>query len=282
MDTSVHMSRSGLILVLFLAASILPGCQEEVPEAPYIARVGNAFLTQEEVNRLLENRSALLDSADAVSQIVEQWVTNQLLFQEASDRGLKGDPDVQRLLADNERSVMIDALVTRMLDAEMGDGPEEAAIRTYYEQHREQLALREPFVRVSHLVFENPDSAEAVRARLSTGGDPGTAPYTDNVARQLDPDSFYPQRQLFAAIPGLGQAVSDMRIGQVLPVFEHEGSFHVVLLLDRLDAGTVPSLEMIHDDIRDRVAIQMRKQLYARQVQRLRTRAMAREELEIR
>ena len=282
MDASVHMNRLRWIPLLILSISVLAGCQEDVPETPYIARVGNAVLTQEEVNRLLENRSALLDSADAVSQIVEQWVTNQLLFQEASDRGLKGDPDVQRLLADNERSVMIDALVTRMLNAEMGDGPEEAAIRTYYEQHREQLALREPFVRISHLVFENPDSAEAVRRRLQSGSVSDVEPDTDNVARQLDPDSFYPQRQLFAAIPGLGPSVSEVRVGEVLPVFEHDGSYHVVRLLDRLDAGTVPSLDMIHDDIRDRVAIQMRKQLYARQVQRLRTRAMAREELEIR
>ena len=59
----------------------------------------------------------MLDSADAAAQIVEQWVTNQLLFQEATSRGLRGDPEVQRLLADNERSVLVNALMQRLVDA---------------------------------------------------------------------------------------------------------------------------------------------------------------------
>jgi hypothetical protein len=278
----VDSFRPGQVLSGLLLMLVLSGCGDQEPSVLYVARVGDALLTQEDISRLLENRSPLLDSTDAVSQIVEQWVTNQLLFQEARDRGLRGDPEVQRLLADNERSVMIDALVSRMLDEEMGDGPEEAAIQTYYEQHRDQLALREPFVRVVHLVFADADSALAARRTLLSGspGDPNALSGLSD--RQLDLESFYPQRQLFAAIPGLGEAVGALRTGQVTPVLEHDRAFHLVQLTERLEEGTVPALDMIRDEISHRVTIQMRKQLYARQVQRLRTRAMAREELVIR
>lgn len=276
---SIRVGIAGWCCILSLAVA---GCGDPEPTVPYVARVGEALLTQEDVSRLLENRSPLLDSTDAVSQIVEQWVTNQLLFQEARDRGLRSDPEVQRLLADNERSVMVDALVSRMLDEEMGDGPDEAAIQTYYEQHRDQLALREPFVRVVHLVFEDADSADAARRLLLSSNAPDPNTLSGLADRQLDLESFYPQRQLFAAIPGLGEAVSALRVGQVTPVLEHDGAFHVVQLTDRLEEGTVPALDMIRDEISHRVTIQMRKQLYARQVQRLRTRAMAREELVIR
>lgn len=261
---------------------LITACGSPEPAQPFVARVGNALLTQEEVSRLLVDRSPQLDSSDAISQIVEQWVTNQLLYQEARDRGLKSDADVQRLLADNERSVMVDALVSRMLDEEMGDGPDDAAIQTYYEQHRDQLALREPFVRVIHLVFEDADSASAARRQLVSSSPPDPEELSGMSDRQLDLASFYPQQQLFAAIPGLGEAVASLRIGQVTPVLERDGAYHIVQLTDRLEEGTVPALDMIRDEISHRVTIQMRKQLYARQVQRLRTRAMAREELEIR
>ena len=273
--------RFAVLGVLFSLAASFGGCRAPEPDRPFVARVGDALLTQEDIGRLLENRSPLLDSTDAVSQIVEQWVTNQLLYQEARDRGLRGDPEVQRLLADNERSVMVDALVSRMLDEEMGEGPDEAAIQTYYEQHRDQLVLREPFVRVIHLVFEDADSAASARRLLLSS--PSLDPYALSGLsdRQLDPEAFYPQRQLFAAIPGLGDAVAALSTGQVTPVLEHDGALHVVKLTDRMDSGAVPALDMIRDEISHRVAIQMRKQLYARQVQRLRTRAMAREELEI-
>lgn len=261
---------------------LVTACGSPEPTQPFVARVGNALLTQEEVSRLLVDRSPQLDSSDAISQIVEQWVTNQLLYQEARDRGLRSVADVQRLLADNERSVMVDALVSRMLDEEMGDGPDDAAIQTYYEQHRDQLALREPFVRVIHLVFEDADSAAAARRQLVSSSPPDPEALSGMSDRQLDMASFYPQQQLFAAIPGLGEAVASLRIGQVTPVLERDGAYHIVQLTDRLEEGTVPALDMIRDEISHRVTIQMRKQLYARQVQRLRTRAMAREELEIR
>ncbi len=221
----------------------------------------------------------MLDSADAVSQIVEQWVTNELLYQEAVDRGLRGDPEVQRLLADNERSVLIDALVTRFLDDELGDGPDEAAIQTYYEQHRDKLALREPFVRIRHLVYGNADSARAGLAALEASLLTPVIPSGGRLASPVRDDVFYPQGQLFAATPGLSQVVDRLDVGDVNPVFAVDSTFHVVQLLDRLDTGSVPTLDMIKDEIRGRVAIETRKQLYARQVQRLRTRALAREEL---
>ncbi|MGB1375862.1 MAG: peptidyl-prolyl cis-trans isomerase, partial [Rhodothermales bacterium] len=182
----------------------------------------------------------------------------------------------------NERSVLIDALVSRVLAAEMNDGPDESAIQTYYEQHREKLALREPFVRVRHLIYENQDSAEAARAGLQASLLSPVLPEGGRLASGLSDDAFYPERQMFAATPGLGEVVANLDIGDVHDVFEMDSTFHVVQLMDRLETGAVPSIDMVRREIRDRVAIDIRKQLYARQVERLRTRALAREELEVR
>lgn len=275
--------RVGLASIgLFFSLMLWAGCTSSPEPAPYVARVGNSLLTQGEVNALIQDRPVFLDSVDAVSQIVEQWVTNELLYQEALSRGLRGDPDVQRLLADNERSVLIDALVSRVLAAEMNDGPDESAIQTYYEQHREKLALREPFVRVRHLIYENQDSAEAARAGLQASLLSPVLPEGGRLASGLSDDAFYPERQMFAATPGLGEVVANLDIGDVHDVFEMDSTFHVVQLMDRLETGAVPSIDMVRREIRDRVAIDIRKQLYARQVERLRTRALAREELEVR
>ncbi len=51
--------------------------------------------------------------------------------------------------------------------------------------------------------------------------------------------------------------------------------------MDRLEIGTLPELNMIESMIRSRVQIEGRKQMLARQVQRLRNEAIAREELEV-
>ena len=271
-----------VIAGILLCLTTWIGCSPPPEPEPFVARVGNAKLTEAEIADLLKDRSAFLDSADAVSQIVEQWVTNELLYQEALARGLRGDPDVRTLLSDNERSVLIDALVTRFLATEIGEGPDEAAIQTYYEQHRDQLALREPYVRIRHRVFTNPDSAEFARQALTA------VPLLDSGATGqvntsgIQDDVFYPEAHVFAASPGLNTLLRDLKPGDVRLVTTPDSSYHVVQLLDRLPSGTVPDREMVRETIRERLTIEMRKQLYARQVERLRTRALAREELVVR
>ena len=263
------------------------GCGKESYPTDFVARVGSSVLTQEDVQRSLQDQTAFVDSADAASQIIERWVTNELLFQEALSQGLKSDAQVQRLLADNERSVLISALVNKMTTEDLEGGPDDDAIRTYYEQNRDQLALREPYVQVRHLAFSSPDSAAIFRKSVSEMGlgDLGRAQFSRLAsvygADGPNPDTYYPQSQLFSTIPGLVEAVSTMRPGETLGVVNDTGRYHVIQLVRRLEIGTVPAMELIIDDLRAKVSIQLRKQLYARQVQQLRTRAQSRDELEI-
>jgi hypothetical protein len=268
-----------VLAAILVCLSTGTGCSPPPEPEPFVARVGNAKLTEAEIADLLQDRSAFLDSADAVSQIVEQWVTNELLYQEALSRGLRGDPDVRTLLSDNERSVLIDALVTRFLDTEIGEGPDEAAIQTYYEQHRDQLVLREPYVRIRHRVFTNPDSAEFAQQALNGLPLPDSGATDQWNTSGIQDDVFYPEAHVFAASPGLNMLLRDLSPGDVRLVSTPDSSYHVVQLLDRMTSGTVPDREMVRETIRERLTIEMRKQLYARQVERLRTRALAREEL---
>ena len=278
---------NGRCLFITLTMATLIGCGPKADYGDFVARVGSQTLTREELARSLDNRPYSLDSSEAASQIIEQWVTNELLFQEALDRGLRSDAEVLRLLAENERSVLISALVNRMYDEDSGE-LSEGALQTYYEQHRPQLTLREPFARLRYLSVVDADTAAMMVDSLRTGLDDEQF---EHLARRysVDPDAsvelasgYYPVSQLFGQDRGLHDAVTRLSEGQILPPFELDGRFHIAQMVDRVDAGTLPDLEMIAGDIAARVGIESRKQLFARQVQRLRTQALAREDLEIR
>ncbi|MDG1754925.1 MAG: peptidylprolyl isomerase [Rhodothermales bacterium] len=282
------MSNRFLILIWIVGLGFMVACGVPEEDQSYVARVGSATLTYSDVQRSLANQTAFLDSTDAVSQVVERWITNELLYQEAVDRGLMSDPSVQRLLEDNARSVMVSAIVDRMTTDDLESGPDEDAIRTYYEQHRNQLALREPFARVRHLIFLDADSAESIRSQIADLDldESGMEAYALLSAKHMpgvsDPDAFYPLNQLFSSIPQVLNTIQELNPGDILPVISHEDRYHVIQLVQKLESGDVPDMELIIDDLRKRVTIQMRKQLYERQVQRLRTRALARDDLEIR
>ena len=266
------------------------GCQQEAPAPDFVARLDGQYLTQEEVSEALAALPVPTDSTEARQQIIEQWVTNQLLYQEALRRDLTQDPAERRLLEENERSVLVSALISRLYEEDPA-APSAAELQAYFERHKEQLRLREPYLRVRYLATADAEDAAAVREELASAPDAArdsvwtaaVQQHADDVQDALQLSSnFYPESRLFAAHPALREVVSGLTAGQTGPVFESDGRHHVLQLVARVPAGTVPELSWIEDELRHRLTIQSRKQMYARQVQRLRNEALAREELEIR
>ncbi len=279
------MTRSLTYLGLFLLL-LSTGCRPEPDYGDFVARVGDATLTRDELARILDRRTYSLDSTEAASQIIEQWTTNELLYQEALQRGLRSHPDVVRLMAENERSVLISALVNELYTDEE-DALSEGAIQTYYEQHRDQLVLREPYSRVRYLPVRSQAEATLVRDSLDRSLEPADFERlvmnhsTDPETSLALADAYFPVSQLFSRNPALRSVLLTLRAGETWGPVEQDSLFHVVQLIDRVAAGTLPDLEMIRPEIVQRVQIESRKQLFARQVQRLRTQALAREGLEI-
>lgn len=285
------LHRSALTGILALACTLLlTSCDEEERPADYVARVGNSFLLEEELQRDLANLPARQDSAEARQQIVERWVTNEVLFQEAERRGLRQEVEVQRMLEDSERSVLVNALLSRLYD-ESATAPSSTEMQSYYERHKEQLRLRESFVRIRYLPTTTRDEAEAARRSIQQSD----ASARDSVWSELmdqyavDPSfaaeissNFYPESRLFAGKPALREALAGLTEGQIAPIVEADSAFHIIQLAERAAARTVPEPAWIEDELARRLIIQSRKQLYARQVQRLRNEALAREDLEIR
>lgn len=280
-----------LLVVAVSTAVIVSACGKDAPTGDYVARVGERTLTSEDLARSLADRPTVMDSTEAATQIVERWVTNELLFQEALDRGLQNEAETRRLLAENERSVLISALVNRVYEEEMTE-PDETSIRSYYESNRDQLTLREPYVRVRVLIVRTEldaglasDSLEV----LPTGaaGDSAFTALADDLSLRTDDSrtisgSYYPANRLFSWIPGMASALAAADDGDVLPPLFADGAWYVVQLVERVPVGTLPEIDMIREEIAERVRIEERKQLFARHVQRLRTQALARDRLDVR
>lgn len=279
------MRLTALCLVVVLGA-----CEQEDAPRDYVARVGDRHLFRDEVDRAIRNIPASQDSLEARQQIVEQWVTSELLHQEAQRRGLRQNPEVRRSLEESERAVLVNALVTQLYE-ENQITPTSSELQAYFENHKEQLRLRESFARVRYLRATSRADAEAARTLLQQAApevrDSVWAAAIDRHAsdRALSDDvsaTYFPESRIFIDNPPLRETVSSLVGGQIAPVVEMDGTFHVVQLVERVPARTVPEPAWIEDELVRRLVIHGRKQLYARQVQRLRNEALAREDLEIR
>lgn len=262
------------------------------PEAPpqHVARVGDQHLTHADVDALLRSVPAGLDTAEARRQIIRQWVNQTLLYLEAERRGLRDDPDVQHRLRESERSVLVSALLDTLYREEPAPVSPEA-MQTYFQQHQEQLRLREPFVRVRYLATASAEAAADVRQQIRRAAPAEADSLWQALIRRFarDPQSaleisttYHPEGRLFTAQPALRTAFSALSPGRTAPVVAEDSLFHVLQLAERIPAGTVPEMAWVEVELRQRLAIEARKQMLERQVQRLRNEALARDALDVR
>lgn len=290
MMPSAPRRRTLLAAVLLLGTAVLGGCNPEPAHPDFVARVGDQYLTRDDLSDALAALPVPQDSAEAHRQVVEQWITNQLLYQEALDRGLDRDPEVRRLLEESKRSVLVSALISRMYE-ENPATPSPAELQAYFESNRDQLRLLEPFVRVRYLATSSADEAAAARrllqqtpsARQDSVWSLLVRRYAEDedAARSLA-ENYFAESRLFINQPALRTELNRLRPEEVAPIFEADSLYHLLQLVARVPAGTVPEPAWIEDELTRRLVIQARKQLYARQVQRLRNEALAREALDVR
>ncbi|MEX0746713.1 MAG: peptidyl-prolyl cis-trans isomerase [Rhodothermales bacterium] len=280
----------GRPLAFFLLVLGLAGCAEEKQPTEFVARLGSAFLLQEDVDRILAALPAAQDSAEAREQIIEQWLTSELLFQEAQRRDLGREEDVRRLLEESERSVLVNALLTTIYE-ENPVAPTPAELQAYFEQNREQLRTRETFVRIRYLDASTRAEAEEARRILQrTVEAERDSVWIRIIERYASTPqnaeaisaNYYPEGRLFAEKPTVRDAIGRLLDDQTAPIIEEDSVFHVIQLVERVPPRTIPRPEWVEDELVRRLAIQARKQLYSRQVQRLRNEALAREDLVVR
>ena len=274
-----------LTFFLFLAA-----CSGGPEEENYLARVGDRTLTIQDIDPSLSPSVFQEDSSEALQQIVEGWVKDELIAQEAIRQGLQNDSEVQRLLAENERQVLVSAFINKIFNENLPE-PTEEEIEAYYAQNVDQLTLREDYVRVRYVSTESLQEANEVRNLMRDATVAGNVEeswsqivetYAMNPGISLSLSAqFYPKSVLFSSAR-LKAVINDLAINQISAPLQEGNAYHVIQLADSRSAGTTPELSWVRDELKQRLTIDTRKQLIARQVQRLRTEALAQEDLEVR
>lgn len=275
---------------LFFVLILLPACNDNPSDEVYLARVGDETLTVQDIKPTLDATAYQQDSSEALQQIVEGWIKDELIAQEAIRRGMRNDAEVQRLLIENERQVLVSAFINRLFQENLPE-PSQEEIEAYYAQNLEQLALRDDYLRIRYISTSSREAAEQVRVILRDATVEGTMDviWTDLVneyAQEADAslllaEQFHPKAILFRSAQ-LSAIVSNLDVNQISAIHQEEGAFHVIQMAEIKSAGTIPDLDLIKDELKERLTIDTRKQLIARQVQRLRTEALAQEDLEIR
>ena len=141
------MKKSAFIAGLGLAAA-LGGCRESLPlQKEPVAKVFEKYLTREDVEEIVPDGISQRDSALIAQHYVRNWVTKELLLRKATQNLTEEERDIHKQVEDYSSSLLIHKYKEKLVSQKLPTDVSEAAIASYYEEHRYNFVLRAPVVR---------------------------------------------------------------------------------------------------------------------------------------
>ena len=141
--------RRKILSILTIGMLLLDtACGDKQTSAPgsdeMLVQVGDSALMLRDVLSRIPSGLSPEDSTEMFNTIVNTWVRRMVL----SDLAEKNIPDMQKIedMVESYRDGLIVDRYLELMDAQREPGEDEQRIKTYYQQHGEELVLKEPIV----------------------------------------------------------------------------------------------------------------------------------------
>ncbi len=137
----------GLLGILLGTALSIGGCSGDKTESQYIAKVNNSVLTYDMLRQRLDTSAAI---EPQVRELTQNWVNNELLYQEAAKLGYENVPAVTQPLLEIKRQLAVNVFLQKEVYEKVAlmVSPEEE--QRYYDTHRQEFLLAEDKVKLSY------------------------------------------------------------------------------------------------------------------------------------
>lgn len=228
--------------------------EQVVEEGEVVARYGSQVLTETEfISELsrLPSRSRSVMNAEGRRRFVENYVLNELLFEEGSSRGYLEDPDITRQVSDLKKRLVVQKVVRDLQDmAPLSDED----VQKQYDSHPEQYSTTT--IRARHILVK--DEAEAKKLREQAIAKPES--FAD-LAKEHSVDKASARKGGDLGFFGHGRMVPEFEAvafalksnGEISEVVRTQYGFHVIQLEERREGKPKP-----FDQVKDQIKSVMR------------------------
>lgn len=252
-------------------AILTAGCEQQDSKKEYLARVGDAYLTHDAMETLVDSTTRA--SETLTREYVRRWVNDELLYQEARRQGLENTELFRQRLAEARRQLAVEALLQKEVYGTAASIPEDT-LRAYFQLHHAEFPLQHDVVRINLAVFNARDKANAFRAKILSG-------MTWQAALRLTLDDSATSRALLTHTeqqyfnqqtlvpPELWRVAISLLPHEISFPVRSEETYVVIQLLTSLTRGEIAPFDMVQDEIRQRLLIEQRRQHYANLLARL-------------
>ncbi len=242
-----------IVPVIILAAAFLAGCssqqQKSAPamSGPVLANVDGDKLTVSELDSLSPEGFEV--TRDNLPKILDKWVSNTLMYQEAVRRGIDKEPQVQAHLKRLERDYVVNELLDQ-LTTKVKVG-QDAAMQ-YFNQHKDEFSYE---VKIARIVMADSLMAAQTLAELKGGADFTKLAKERSQDAALEPgaESRYFARSIgdprMGGDPAIAEAIFALEPGQLSDVIPSQEGYQIIKLVDKKKVKADVSFAQARDEI---------------------------------
>lgn len=250
----------GLMLTVALISCSKNGAEQK---GPYLAKVGNATITQADYDRefqaLPDYAQQLFVDEQGKEKFLNEIINKEILYQEALKKGLDKTPDYQKKLEEFKKLTLVSGLFEKeiMSKAKVSDQD----VKEYYEKHKEDFTPTTQ-IRASHVLVKTEDEAKKVLERLKKGekfGDVAKAVSIDSGSAKNGGDlGYFSKGQM---VPEFERAAASLDAGQVSIPVKTQFGYHIIKVTDK-KKGAVIEFEKIKDMVSQRLSGEKQKEAF--------------------
>lgn len=254
-----------------ICAVVISSCSDAPQQGRTVASVDDQVLTMDMVRSQIDPSRTLTDTE--LHQIVNRWVTSELLYQEARRRGYDVSESIQQKVEEARKQLSIAELLEQEVYSLAENSVTSQEIAQYFKTHTGEYVLKEDLIRLSIAIFNQNDVANQFRASaLSTigwsqsivefrgDGSRGLLSYSDSM--------YFTQSTLYP--PELWKVASVLGMEEVSFPIKTSVGYVVLQSLGQFKQGSLRPLASVEGEIRNWLAMERRQEMYQNFIQELR------------
>ncbi len=260
------------LMIFILVVSLAGACaKKEETKGPSLAKVGATKITEADLERDLKNlpdfAQKLFEGPGGKEKFLDELIKKELLYQEATKRGLDKDPEFVRKLEEFRKLTLIGQLLEKEIEAK--SKVTEQDVQKYYEAHKDELSSVSQ-IKASHILVKTEGEAKKVLERLKKGEnfasiakkssiDPGSA------ANGGDLGYFSPGQM----VPEFESAAMKLKVGEISsePVKTKFG-YHIIKVTDK-KKGKPVEFEKIKKMLYQRLSAEKQREFFDSYIENL-------------
>ncbi len=226
------------------------------------ASVNDARLTETGLRALVPSDFYSTLTPEHKKEIVQEWINNELLYQEAIRQKIDGDPEIARIIENSTRTLVSNELLERNLNSVKA--PDDKQLQAFFEAHKKNFILPDREYKIRFASFENRRDAEDFwrKVKSRSGFSELAADMSkDPSARQGGDLGSVSEEMVEPEVwTAIAETVKKFGLVKISDPFKIASGYACVIVDEMYEAGSVKSFESVRDQVRDMYMVEKREE----------------------